>query len=1054
MPAGPPPNDETMGKPGHDPGRRPEDATDASSEKSPLKSAETPASSGVDLRDLSVQHGSTLSSLPAFIGGHRIIRLLGMGGMGTVYEAEQANPRRLVAIKVMKQGLASDVTIQRFDREADVLGRLQHSGIAHIYEAGAITTAGVRQPYFVMELVRGQTVTQYVRSKALGVRARLELVVRICEAVQYAHDKGVIHRDLKPSNILVDEHGQPKILDFGLAKIINADASSLSLETIDGQILGTLPYMSPEQARGDGKTLDTRSDIYALGVVAYEILSGRLPHNLSREMMAQAVRVICEEDPAPLSSADRDLAGDIETIVGKAMSKERESRYSSAMDLASDIRHFLADEPIMARRPSRWYRLTKYCKRHPPVVLVALLAVGVLAYLASIITKDAIESMDYYDVVVIGALPGDTVSMATGLNANCDVIGTSELGHRKRGFLWTNGQLMDLGGIGGNTIPMGINNTMEIVGRAEDPYGGGHPFAFSSGKIRLLSPTLGTAFAINNAGVTVGKVETKAGQGFPEAAFIGMASSTISESQLLAHDNPVNRIGIITAINDAGHYVALRTQQLSSVKTAILMEGPDPVKGRRDLGSLGGGLTWPTAINNRDQAVGMASLPNGKWHAFMYINNGMLDLGALPGHSQSIATAINDGGEVVGTSGPELTPSASTRGFHYNASGMKDLNANINPSSGWTIVAAHGINASGHVAATGITRQGEIRAVLLRPPRWLRTAEPTVAPPPAPTRKAFAYRVIDLGPHDNNGAKAISINNRGEIIGWCVRGGATRPLLWRARDPENHDRWDAISLSIPTDSTMDSVMPSSINNHGRIIGSWHCGSSRESQVVLWNSDKPDTVLLTGLRGNAVSINDADRLTGGEVNTIWYCDIPQNPGIAPWPHVKVAGLSSVSSIIGNGDMAGSWKEGGRDVPCIIRNGHRVIIDIPEAVVGEASHMDTIGQAVGWFKTDARVVRPFLYYNGKAVDLLEEGTLGTASALRINSKGDILMANGGGKAWIRRGGQIASINEAIDPSLGLKNLYLADINDRGEIVGSAQVPGRAKAILLIPVNSSVR
>lgn len=967
-----------------------------------------------------------------------------------MYEAEQANPKRLVAIKVIKPGLASDTTVQRFELEAEVLGRLQHPGIAHIYEAGAVVSGGARQPFFVMELVRGQPITQYVRNKRLGVRQQLELLVRVCEAVQYAHERGVLHRDLKPGNIMVDELGQPKILDFGLAKIIDTDASHGSLETIGGQVLGTLPYMSPEQARGGSETLDTRSDIYALGVVAYEILSGRLPHSLSREMMAEAVRVICEEDPAPLSSADRDLAGDIETIVGKAMSKERERRYTSALDLASDIRHYLADEPIAARRPTKWYRFTKYSKRHPSMILLTLFGAGVLLFFAGMMSMRVVESMGYYEVVDMGVLPGDTASFASGLNDHGDVIGTSELGNKKRGFLWTNGQLIDLGGLGGNTVPLGINNAKQIVGRSDDQLGGGHAFVYSSGNIRALALAHGTAYGINNAGVAVGKIEVPTGSGVPEAGFIGMASDSITEAQLLNHEKLDDGIGKITAINEAGHYVGLRVQNMSSARVACLVIGPDPVRGRRDLGTLGGALTWPTAISRQDQIVGMSDLPGGRRHAFLYANDTMVDLGALPGHSQSFAAAINSDGVVVGISGSELTPSNSTRGFRYDASGMVDINASINPSSGWTIVSAHGINGSGEIAATGLTRRGEFRAVLLRPPRWPRTSKPA-APSPLPSpRKDFAYRVIDLGPHDNEGAKALAINNRGEITGWCVRDNATRPLLWRVRDPHNPDGWESISLAVPSDSVTDSVTPMSINNRGRIIGNWSGGSPRVSRVVLWNTDKPDVVLLTGLRGEARSINDSDRMVGVDGGIVWRCDLPENPERTPWPRFEVPELSSVSFIASNGGMSGSWRDGDHLVPCLVRNGKRIIIDIPGCVTGAASHLDTRGQAVGWFKNESGIFRPFHYSNGNAADILQVSSVGRASALRINSKGDILMTNGSGRAYLRQDDQILDINESIDPSLGLKYIHVADMNDRGEIVGSAQVPGRMKAILLIPLS----
>ena len=302
------------------------------------------------------------------IGRYKIVRVLGEGGMGTVFLAEQDKPKRLIALKIIRAGVASANLLRRFEHEAQVLGRLQHPGIAQIYEAGTADTGEGAQPYFVMEYVRGRSLVEYAQTSQLGTRQRLELLAKICDAVQHAHQKGIIHRDLKPGNILVTEEGQPKILDFGVARATDADIQATTIQTDVGQLIGTIPYMSPEQAGGDVTELDTRSDVYALGVLGYELLAGRLPYDLSEKMIHEAVRVIREDDPTPLSSIDRVFRGDVETIIAKALQKERTQRYQSASDLGSDIRRYLSDQPIVARPASVAYQLRKFTKRNKALV--------------------------------------------------------------------------------------------------------------------------------------------------------------------------------------------------------------------------------------------------------------------------------------------------------------------------------------------------------------------------------------------------------------------------------------------------------------------------------------------------------------------------------------------------------------------------------------------------------------------------------------------------------------------------------------------------------------
>jgi tetratricopeptide (TPR) repeat protein len=334
---------------------------------------------------------SSPSSFPTAIGRYRIVRLLGEGGMGGVYEAEQEQPRRSVALKVIKPGLCTPEGLWRFEHESQALGRLQHPGIAQIYEAGSADTGFGPQPYFAMELVRGKSLMAHVDAHQLSTRQRLALMVRICDAVNHAHQRGLIHRDLKPGNILVDEAGQPKVLDFGVARLAGSDVE-VTRQTSAGQIVGTLSYMSPEQVLADPLELDIRSDVYSLGVILYELLSGRLPYNVSHRKLPEALRTIREDDPTSLSSISRTYRGDIETIVGKALEKDKTRRYASAADLSADIQRYLGDEPIAARPPSAGYQLQKFARRHRALVggIAAVFVVLVAGIIAS--TSQAIRA--------------------------------------------------------------------------------------------------------------------------------------------------------------------------------------------------------------------------------------------------------------------------------------------------------------------------------------------------------------------------------------------------------------------------------------------------------------------------------------------------------------------------------------------------------------------------------------------------------------------------------------------------------------------------------------
>jgi tetratricopeptide (TPR) repeat protein/tRNA A-37 threonylcarbamoyl transferase component Bud32 len=327
-------------------------------------------------------------SVPKTIGRYVVLRLIGEGGMGTVYEAEQDQPRRTVALKIIKPGLTNQQLLRRFELESQALGRLHHPGIAQVYEAGTADTGLGPQPYFAMELIRGEPLQVYVESHRLNMRLRLELLAKICDAVEHAHRCGIIHRDLKPGNILVEGTGQPKILDFGVARVTDSDAQA-TRQTDLGQLIGTLAYMSPEQVLADPLELDTRSDVYALGVILYELLAKQLPYPISRNLQ-EAMRAIREEDPTRLSSISRDYRGDVETIVAKALEKDKARRYSSAAFLAADIRHYLSDEPITARPASTGYLLRKFARRHKTMV-TAMAAVFVVLVAGIVVsTREAV----------------------------------------------------------------------------------------------------------------------------------------------------------------------------------------------------------------------------------------------------------------------------------------------------------------------------------------------------------------------------------------------------------------------------------------------------------------------------------------------------------------------------------------------------------------------------------------------------------------------------------------------------------------------------------------
>jgi serine/threonine protein kinase len=373
-------------------------------EQSFLKSAEPTLAPTVD-------RGRRTENVGATIGRYKLMEPLGEGGMGTVFVAQQDRPiRRKVALKLIKPGMDSKSVVARFEAERQALAMMDHPNIAKVLDAGT-TESG--RPYFAMELVKGISITEYCDRNRLTIPERLELFIQVCQAIQHAHQKGIIHRDIKPSNVLVTLHDGrpvPKVIDFGVAKALNARLTDRTIYTEHLQVVGTLLYMSPEQAELSGLDIDTRSDIYSLGVLLYELLTGTTPfpkETLDQAGFDEQRRIIRDKEPPRASvrisslgktataiadhrktdpaKLNQLIRGDLDWILLKALDKDRTRRYGTAVGFAEDVARFLSDEPIIANPPSTRVRLWKFAKRNQfGVVAGTLIGLSLVLAFASI----------------------------------------------------------------------------------------------------------------------------------------------------------------------------------------------------------------------------------------------------------------------------------------------------------------------------------------------------------------------------------------------------------------------------------------------------------------------------------------------------------------------------------------------------------------------------------------------------------------------------------------------------------------------------------------------
>jgi len=388
-------------------------------------SAESPKTS--DLSGLTEAIGGLEPAVPdrdpligSVIGEVTIIRLIAEGGMGRVYEGLQAKPRRPVAVKVMRPGFVSRDASRRFDLESEVLGRLRHQYIAQIYSAGMCNIVGAQVPYFVMEFIPdAMPLTKFASENKLSTDERIELFRKVCEAVAHGHEKGIVHRDLKPSNILVEPSGTPQIIDFGVARCIDASAEVQTNLTDIGQLIGTLQYMSPEQLEASPNAIDKRADVYALGVILYELLTGKPPYEISRKEILEAVRVIREQKPLSPSRLNENVQPDVVRITGRCLQKDRRKRYNNAAERAHALGEYLGGRPVLDSSPSPFKGSRRRLGLLPSAgAMAALAAILFVAFLMS--GRTALRSGQSFSLVPPQKVPA--IEDRMGGNANPMVL--------------------------------------------------------------------------------------------------------------------------------------------------------------------------------------------------------------------------------------------------------------------------------------------------------------------------------------------------------------------------------------------------------------------------------------------------------------------------------------------------------------------------------------------------------------------------------------------------------------------------------------------------------